>query len=294
MGNRRDVEGGFIIEQEHLPGRCYVLTGPWSARCAEVFRAEGAQFLRLNRTLGARFENLAFVTQLRGLRGIEIYDPQVTMKELAPVLELNGLELIGLQCKFRDIDFASRFPRLRLASFHWQRGCESVFRCPELLFLFTEGYPGCDLSAFAPLATLRRLHVNSKSLISADGIDELKGLEHLTFAYCSFLVNVEAVSRCTSLRVFELHNCKKVARLPAFSAQNELRRIQIENGAIESIKPLTMCGDLEEVYLPGTKIADGDISPLLVLRHLKRVAFPRNKAYSHSMDQINAELARRT
>lgn len=289
--DRRNAEGGFIIEQEHLAGRCYVLTGPWTARSAEVFHREGAQFLRLNRTLGARVEDLEFLKELRGLRGVEIYDPTITMKALAPLLELGALELLGLQCKFKDIDFAARFPRLRLASFHWQRGCETVFRSRELQFLFVEGYPGSNLMDLAGLTSLKRLHVNSKSVVSAEGAAELASLAHLTFAYCSSLLDVSAVSRCRSLRVLELYNCKKVAQLPAFSTCG-LQRLTIENGAVlESLKPLSACEQLEEVFLPGTKISDGDISPLLALPRLRRVAFPRNKSYSHSMDEVNATLA---
>lgn len=134
--NRRTVEGGFIIEQEHLAGRCYVLSGPWTTQCLEVFHRERAQFLRLNRTLGARIDNLEFLKDLRGLRGVEIYDSTITMTTLAPLLELSALELLGLQCNFRGIDFAARFPRLQLASFYWRPGCASVFGCRELRFLF--------------------------------------------------------------------------------------------------------------------------------------------------------------
>lgn len=292
--DRKYVEGGFIIEQEHLEGRCYVLTGPWSPGCAEAFHREGAQFLRLNRTAGARFEDLTFLKSLRGLRGVEIYDQTVTMKQLPPLLELASLELIGLQCKFKDIDFAASFPQLRFASFQWQRGCESVFRCRSLEFLFMEGYPGRDLMGLAPLSKLKRLHVNSRALVTAEGIAQLVALEHVTFAYCSALVDIAEVAACSSLRVLELYNCKKMNRLPAFDRSSQLRRLTVENGVeLESIKPLQPCEKLEEVYLPGTKIADRDVSPLLALPSLRSVAFPRNKAYTPSMDEVNQLLAAR-
>ncbi len=290
---RRNVEGGFIVEQEHLPGRCYVLTGPWTDLSVKVFHAEGAQFLRLNRVLGARVEDLQFLKELRGLRGVEIYDPTITMRALAPLLELHTLELLGLQCKFKDIDFAACFPRLQFASFHWQRGCETVFRCRELQFLFIDGYPGADLSEFAALTALKRLHVSSKSLVSAQGAPELANLAHLTFTYCPSLIDVNAVSRCRSLRVLELYDCKEVAQLPTFSSCS-LQRLTIENGgSIESLTPLLACEHLEEVYLAGTEISDGDASPLLVLARLRKVAFPRSKLYSHTMDEVNAILAAR-
>lgn len=291
--DRKNVEDGFIIEQEHLPDRCYVLTSPWTARSTEIFHREGAQFLRLNRTGGAKVTELEFLRELRGLRGVEIYDASITMQMLAPLLDLKSLELLGLECNFKDIDFAASFPRLRFASFRWQRGCESVFHCPKLQFLFMAGYPGKDLSSLAPLSSLERLNIRSRSLTTVEGVPTLTRLEHLTFAYCSSLLEVDATSLCQALRILELYNCKKVTRLPRFSSC-KLQQLTIENGApLESLEPLLPCRHLEEIYLPGTRIANRDLSPLLSLPRLRRVAFPRDKSYSHSMDEVNATIASR-
>lgn len=291
--DRRNVEGGFIIEQEHLAGRCYVLTGPWTARCAETFQREDAHFLRLSRSMGAKVTELEFVKELHGLRGVEIYDASVTMEVLAPLLELSSLELLGLECQFRDIDLAARFPRLKVASLRWQRGCESVFRCGALQFLSIDGYLQKDLSDLSQLASLKRLYVTSRTLTSAEGVSALTSLEHLTFAYCSSLLELDAISTSPALCSLELHSCKKITHLPSFSSCG-LRRLKIENGAqLESLEPLLNCQHLEEVYLPGTRIADRNTSLLLALPRLRRVAFPRNKSYSPSMDELNAAIEAR-
>src|SRR5690606_3153985 len=135
---------------------------------------------------------------------------------------------------------------------------------------YMEGYPGSDLTEVAHLSSLKRLHVNSKSVANAQGVSSLERLERLTFAYCSSLLEVNEVARCESLRVLELVHCKKLAQLPAFSSCS-LQRLTIENGAaLESLRPLLACDQLEEVYLPGTKILDGDISPLLALPRLRK------------------------
>lgn len=289
---RKQVDGGFIIEQEHLPGSCYVLTDSWQPRYEEVMVREGVHYLRLNRTLGARYENLEFLRALGFLRGVEIYDWDV--KELTPLLALPQLELLGLQCQFKNIDFAAHFPRLQLASFIWRPGSESFLTCRTLALLFVEGYPFEDLTPLSKLGALRRLHVNSRQLVRASGAEQLPELKHLTFAFCPALSDIEDLARCQAIEVLEFNCCKKLAELSPLSSLKRLRRLLIENGAqIASIKPLRHDEALEEVYLPGTKIGDGDLRPLLDLPNLRRVAFPKSRKHSHTMDQINAALARR-
>lgn len=289
---RKQVDDGFIIEQEHLPGPCYVLTGPWQPHCKEVMVREGVQYLRLNRTLGARYENLEFLRELTFLRGVEIYDGAI--KDLTPLLTLSLLERLGLQCQFKNIDFAAHFPRLRFASLIWRPGSESFFQCRALEFLFVEGYPFEELMPLSPLRVLRRLHINSRKLVSANGVGELPELRHLTFAFCSALSDIEAIAQCQSLEVLEFNCCKKIKDVSPLSALKHLRRLLIENGGeIASIKPLRNNDALEELYLPGTKVSDGDLQPLLEMTSLKRVALPKSKKHSHTAEQINAALAGR-
>jgi hypothetical protein len=292
--DRKQVELGFIVEQEHLAGRCYVLTGPWEPRCVQVMRKEGAQFLRLNPTLGARFDvDLQFLRGLTFLRGVEIYAPSV--KDLAELVSLPQLELLGLQCPFKRIDFAAAFPQLRFASFAWRPGCETFFESEGLQFLFMEGYPQEDLTTLQRLSQLRRMHVNARKLKSARGVEMLASLDHVTFAYCRALADITALADCEPLRVLEFHNCPLVSDLAPIGSLRNLKRLTIENGVrVESVAPLLGCVSLEELYLPGTKVEDGDLSHLLKLPHLKRIALPKSTAHSHSADEINRALAART
>lgn len=292
MDHRKQVDNGFVIDQEHLPGRCFVLTGSWTPRCKATMEAERAQFLRLNSALGAHYDDLGFLADLPFLKGVEIYGS--APRSFDPLLQLQGLELLGLQTKFPKIDFGARFPRLKFASFNWRPGCESIERCLDLEFLFVEGYPFTDLSALTVLQQLRRLHINSRALERANGVQSLQSLRHLTFAYCAMLSDINAVASCDFLEVLELHTCKQVATLVAVGALSKLRRLLVENcGAIDSIRPLLNCELLEELYLPGTKVSDGDLEPMLKLKKLRRVAFPKSRVHSHSMEEINSALAQR-
>lgn len=289
---RKAVEGGFLIDQEHLPGRCYVLTEPWTSRCAEVMRNEGAEYLRLNRTLGARYHDLTFLADLTALRGVEIYDH--TVDDVSPLLELGQIELLGLECRFRKIDFAAHFPDLRFASFSWRPGCETLFNCRSLEFLFPARFPFEDLTPLSQLSSLRRLHIDSRKLMRFDGVQSLASIEHLTVAFCSSLDDISALTHCSGLRVLEMYSCKKVGQIAALAGLKQLRRLQIENAVqIASVAPLRQCDALEELYFPGTKIGDCDLSPLLDLPRLKRVAFREGKGDSHTNEEIEATIAAR-
>ena len=97
----------------------------------------------------------------------------------------------------------------------------------------------------------------------------------------------------TSLEIVELVSCPRIGDISSFGALSGLRKLLVEDcGSVPTIKPLESCDSLEELYLIGTPVNDGDLSPMLRMKRLRKVAFPKNKAHSHTMPEINDLLAR--
>jgi hypothetical protein len=53
---------------------------------------------------------------------------------------------------------------------------------------------------------------------------------------------------------------------------------------------LETCSSLEEFYLVGTTVADGNLEPLLRIPSLREVAIARSRFHSHTAEEINAHL----
>lgn len=265
------------MEQEHLPGSVLVLKGPWRPELAEQMRHHGAQFIRLSQSMGWKPEELSFLQAVPDLRGVEVYHPDV--KDLSVLYEVAPkLELVGLNGPFK-LDFA-RFPQLKMASVSWRPGCDTLLGCETLRFLFIEGALLEDFRPLAMLDKLERLFVRGRKLRSLEGADRLVSLRHLTFAYCASLEDISAISALSTLEVFEADCCTKVNDLSPFSSTRRLRKLLLEEcGRVASVKPLERLEALEELYLIGTHISDGDLSPLRI-RSLKRVAIAQHRGHS--------------
>lgn len=284
------VPGGFLVEQEHMPGWVLVLRGPWRPELADLMKETGVHFLRLSQSMGWQPEDLSFLESVPGLRGIEVY--HMGVKDLSALHRLPQLEFIKLQC-LGELDF-SCFPSLQVAGVRWLPGCETLFECENLRFLSVDTGPIEDLQPFAKLKKLERLQLFTRKLITLRGAEKLPRLRHVRFADCTSLSDISALASVRTLEVFDADTCKKVNSLTPFAGLPRLQKLWLDNCRyVASVKPLEACPALEEVCLVATVVLDGDLNPLLRLRSLSRVALAQHPTHSHTAAQINQELADR-
>jgi hypothetical protein len=169
-----------------------------------------------------------------------------------------------------------------------------MFACPELQSAFVEEPPDEDLRHYGRLAQLERLFIRSRKLVSLEGIQQLLKLKRFTAAFCGALTDIAAIGSARALQGVEFHRCKKVNDVTAIGALSHLRTLILEDCEhVASIRPLARCDALEELYLIGTRVADGDLSPLLQMSSLKKVVVPKDASHSHTSEQLNAALATR-
>ena len=276
----------FIDEAENEMGRCLVLTASWSDSLKSVIKKENISVLRLSQSAGWKGDDISFIQDLPGLRGVEIYSWGV--KDVTPLQAINDLEYLGLQCEFTKAPDFSLFKKLKVCKLFWRPKAETVFACSGLNFLNIVNYPSEDLKDIQSMTSLKRLQLTSRKLSTLSGVENLVFLSVLDLAECPKLKKISGIHECQQLEVLEIENCKKVYDITLLGKLENLKNIMLTScGKVKSLQPLVNCQSLEAVSFVGdTIIEDGDLAPLLEIPKLRDVWFVDRCHYTHKRGQI--------
>lgn len=279
----------FIDEAENNMGRCLVLTAPWEEGFKSVIEQENISVLRLSQSAGWKGDNISFLSELSGLRGVEVYAWGI--KDLTPLQSVVGLEYLGLQCEFTKAPDFSIFENLKICKLVWRPKAKTVFSCSGLSLLNIVNYPSEDLNDIKHMQALERLQLTSRKLVSLSGIENLTSLSVLDLADCSKLENLAGVDQCQQLATVELEGCKKINDVSLLGELKGIKNVVLTDcGKIRTLQPLSSCQSLENLTFAGdTNIEDGALELLLDLPQLKKMWFVDKSHYSHKRDQV-AEL----
>lgn len=197
-----------IHEHEHGLGKVLLLKQAWEPRFGEILERNGITAVRFSALGSIKDLDLSILAEMPFLRGLEIYDWDVTDARI--VEELPNLEVLGLQIKrTKPIDF-SKLPQLRVALLTWSKGFEGVFSAPGLEYLNVSNFPLEDLRSLSALQSLRRLSLTSRKLQSLSGIADLKRLEDLDLYDCRVLEDDDGLDRLPKLKRLEIEACNKL------------------------------------------------------------------------------------
>ena len=199
-----------IHEHEHGLGKVLLLKQVWEPRFRKILERNGITAVRFSALGSIKNLDLSILAEMPFLRGLEIYDWDVTDARI--VEELPNLEVLGLQIKrTKPIDF-SKLPQLRVALLKWSKGFEGVFSAPGLEYLNVSNFPLEDLRSLSALQSLRRLSLTSRKLQSLSGIADLKCLEDLDLYDCRVLQDDDGLDRLPNLKRLEIEACNKLKK----------------------------------------------------------------------------------
>jgi len=282
-----------IDEAENDMGLCLVLKSPWSDSFIDVIKEQDISVLRLTESMGWKGNDISFLEKLQdvGLRGVEVYAWGV--KDLTPLRFVPNLEYLGLQCEFIKAPDFSMFDQLGICKILWRPKAKTVFDCSGLKLLNIVNYPAEDLKDLEGMTGLERLQIASRKLESLVGIESLNGLRILDLVDCPKLALLAGIEICKDLQVVELENCKKVVDVSGLGQLLSLRDVMLTDcGKIKSLQALANCRLLESLSFAGdTDVEDGELAPLLDIPALKKMWFIDKRHYTHTRDQVAAELS---
>jgi hypothetical protein len=285
----------FILEQTP-EGVDLVVTGDWSPQARDALLAGRADGLVLNYARGFRERDLQFVAGLP-LRLLHVLAR--TIGDLAPVYGLaETLESLRVQTDPRAVIELERLPLLRVLSASWSQIDGSIRFKSHLHRRFIGSYTDHDLTPLIAASGLVSVVMKDYPRVqSLDGVEDLLSLAEFGVHLAKELQDISALQRAGSpvLETLQLTSCRKIPDIVAVSACTGLKFLDVsEGGDIPSVAPLTELAGLERLYLYGsTRVLDGDLGPIAGLPGLRDLRMQSRRAYSPSVKEIQAAIARR-
>ncbi|MFE6222568.1 hypothetical protein [Streptomyces sp. NPDC057854] len=267
----------------------FVTDEPWDPAYAERF-ADGTCDGLVVGAPAARKKgpaaDLGFLPGVPGLRSLRVLDG---IPDLSPVARCTALVRLRLPASAGQELDVSALTELRELEAPWPVVARSLplLASPDDLVL--PEWTGASLAALGPKPALRKLRLETRRrhVTDIDGAALLADLRELRL-YDGRIARPELLAGASALEDVSLLGAK-TDTIGFAAALPRLRRLELENcGDIASLAPLAGHPSLREVMLSGsTRVADGDLSPLLSGPELAFVAVERGHAhYSHAPREV--------
>ena len=282
-----------LVASEH--GTDLVVTGDWSPATAKALSRGKADGLILNYARGYRERNLEFL-QDWPLRRIRILAGTIT--DLAPVYRMAAtLESISVITAPRAPLNLARLPKLTHLGAEWEQVESSIEAGVGLRDLYLGSYNPRDLTPLAQSRQLRSISMKDRPYIeSLAGIDAFPLLEKLGIYLArglSDLSDLASASAPRHLRELQLESDRGITRLDEIGTATNLEFLNISDlRDVESLAPLGNLKLLDTLYAyETTRVADGDLTPLMKLPSLKDLRMMNRRSYSPSVGEVKARLS---
>lgn len=280
MGKYYDIEDGIY-------GPSMVVKGKWNEFHRRSLERRKIYELQLNTAKGWVGRKVDFLKDLGFLKAVSITGIGTPVKDDSGVHHLNKLKYLSIHtyCK-NQIDF-SCFPNLECCVFEWRPRSESLFQCTKLKDLWINCYKKRDTEEFKSLPKLESLGFGNGPIASLKGLSSLTRLRELEIWGLRKLNSLDGLEKLKNLEKLEIGICKHFKSIEKVSHLNKLKFFYLDNcGEIESLRPLLKNKNLEVfLMVESTNILDGDMTPLLKLKKIKKAfSGPVRKHYSHRID----------
>lgn len=281
-----------VILEDGEYGRRAVVSPEWSPDTTDYLLSNEVVELELNHGKGWRGIDLSFLDELPRLRSLKIIDYRIP--SVYPVHSLHELRSLTILTYCKTPIRFSAFPQLEECSLEWRSKSSSLFECTTIRKLFINRYKGRDIAPFAGLVNLESLQILSAPIQNLHGLGALKRLRYLRLGGLRKLGSLAGVEGLANLEELNIDTCRAIDSIEEISALSRLRRLHLSNGGeIESLKPLDTLNGLEAVtFVELTNILDGDLSPLVRQKNLRRVSFMNRRHYSHRREDFGAAYSR--
>lgn len=257
------------------------------------YQQEGLTRIALSRFVGFHGEDLDFLKDYPGVRGVSMSD--LDKIDISGLRFLEGsLEYLGIGANSQPLDL-SRFHNLEEFRGMWHPNLLITDQCQRLRVLYVDKYKpkSKDLTELAELPGLEDLSLVQSPLISIKGVGRFSRLKRLELSYLTKLESIAAVGELKNgrLEILDCDVCKKMRDHEAVKEVPSLRVVRFNDcGEIPSIEFLKNMPNLKEFRFVDTTIADGNLSPLL---RLGSVGFFKKKHYSHTPEEVDAIISQR-
>ncbi len=256
--------------------------------CMEYVHAHGIESVGINPARRYELLDIEFLRRYPWITELEIVSPLRGSFDLEPIRSLRMLRSLTIS---DVVTFSlADLPELRVVRAYWhpKLGLAGANRL-ELLDLAKYNPKSKDLSELPNLPALRELKLVSCPLVSLRGVARYSALQIVRLSYMTKLATLGELERLPALEILDCRVCRKLLDPTEARRLKALRVLKFnECGEIPNLGWVRDLPKLEEFYFVNTNVADGDLTPLLGLRH---VAFLPKRHYSHSPEELGALLS---
>ncbi|MBI1378768.1 MAG: hypothetical protein GC157_15005 [Frankiales bacterium] len=285
--------GGFEIE-DGPDGLTMVVTSGWSTEAERRLGVGDVTGLTLNYALGFQEPDLEFLRDWP-IRRLTILARTIT--DLTPVYRTAPtLERLSVQSSPSARIDLRRLPWLTAVAADWQQVADTIEYALALNDLFAASYNAPDLHPLRRNEALVRLQMKQHpKLRSLDGLAELRSMREVGIFGARAMDDISALdirAGAPTLERLNLDSCSAFTSLEPLSGQKLLEVLGIANcGPVESLLPIGDMQRLQRLHAyESTRIADGDLSPVLGLLALRDLRMMNRRHYKPSVQEVKRRL----
>lgn len=217
----------------------------------------------------------------------------VVSADLSPdcLSNFTWLRHISFAMPVDKFDF-SRFRYLQQVGGVWTKGWYGLEKCPDLVRFRVSKFKG-SISDIPNLAKLERIDLIQTTIVSLSGLEQAGKLKIFEISYAGKLHSIRAIAGVAStLERLVFDRCKNIEDVKTLQALSNLAWLSITDcGQISSIDFLEGMGRLHTFITVGTKVLDGDMTPILKNKSLRYVA-AENARHYHPQTGVVVEAIR--
>jgi hypothetical protein len=280
-------DDSYLIFEERADGRWALASGTWTEQTTEELRRLQIRNLQLNQARGESGDDVDFLRDMAWIEKLGIND--FTLVDDSAVEALPALRLLELVTQARNPVRFNQLRELESCSLNWRKGTDSLFDCVKLDRLcVTAGFKAREVAMLSRLTNLENLALWNVSAPNIEPLGSLHKLKKLSLARWPRLESLRGLSALVNLKELRIESCRGCRSLEELRPLVRLRRLGLDNvGAVDSLAPLEGMRDLEWVmFTESTNVADGDLSVLTRLPHLKKTSFKNRSHYNHSREEF--------
>ncbi|CAN5845677.1 hypothetical protein BH20ACI4_BH20ACI4_07250 [soil metagenome] len=234
-----------------------------------------------------------FLEEMKFLKSFHFAASLSKNSDITGIYSLENVKDFGWNAteKF-PIDFAnlSQLESLRIYHFPQMTNFESLQKLKKFSI---QSIKAKDLTFIEKLNRLEKLSLLRGDLISTEGLKKLENLKEVELRYLSKLVNIEDLALNPNVRKLSIEACKKLTDYSVLSKNEGIEFLSVFYSKIDSLKFVKEMKSID--YVSFSDLTDGDLMPLLQSKTLSEVRFyPQKKHYSHSEEEINELLKKKS
>lgn len=239
---------------------------------------------------GYKSNDISFLADVSNLAGVVL--PYASEYDLSHLEEIRGLQFISVAGNKQPFDYGV-FSDLEQLRIEWHSKLALPEPSAKLSDLYIRGYKpkSKNLTCLPVFENLVDIEINQGNLVNLEGIERLRELSSASFFHLRQLQSVDALVG-TNVGQLHVEGCKKISGVEVLSGCPELESLRlIDCGKLRSLKFLEEFGKLDEFRFVNTVVEDGDMTPLL---QMKSVGFLKKAGYSHTLEEIEQAIGKRS